>query len=32
MHVGAIVGSEGDAERVKKALEGEIEVRVLPKI
>ncbi len=31
MHYGAIVGSEEDAKKFKKALEGQIEVVVLPK-
>ena len=31
MHYGAIVGDEGDALNFKKALEGKIEVLVLPK-
>ncbi|MFH1953775.1 MAG: MBL fold metallo-hydrolase [Pseudomonadota bacterium] len=31
MHYGAIVGEEGDAVRFKKALEGKVEVLILPK-
>jgi L-ascorbate metabolism protein UlaG (beta-lactamase superfamily) len=31
MHYGAIVGSEADAKRFKEALEGQIEVVILPK-
>jgi hypothetical protein len=31
MHYGAIVGDEGDALNFKKALEGKVEVLVLPK-
>ena len=31
MHYGAIIGSAADAEKYKKALEGKIEVVVLPK-
>ena len=31
MHFGAIVGNENDALRFKKALEGKIEVHILPK-
>lgn len=31
MHYGSIVGSEKDAEKFAKALEGKIEVIVLPK-
>jgi hypothetical protein len=31
MHYGAIVGAEGDAEAFKNALEGKVDVLILPK-
>jgi L-ascorbate metabolism protein UlaG (beta-lactamase superfamily) len=31
MHYGAIVGDEGDAMRFKKALDGKVDVLILPK-
>ena len=31
MHYGAIVGGEGDAETFKNALEGKVDVLILPK-